>query len=94
MKKIAITTLLVLTFGINAFASVYIKYYNKDSKTHKMSVRIGGSTRSVEFRASTTGATTIQGGGNSAVIQTKCGKVTVKTNSKIEIKNGCIKIVG
>jgi hypothetical protein len=93
MKKIAITAILVLTFGINAFASVYIKYYNKDSATHKMSVKIGGSTRTVEFRGSTTGATTIQGGGDSAVIQTKCGEVTVKTNSKIEIKDGCIKVV-
>ncbi len=93
MKKLTITAVLVLTFGINAFASVYIKYYNKDSTTHKMSVKIGGSTRTVEFRGSTTGATTIQGGGDSAVISTKCGDVTVKTNSKIEIKNGCIKIV-
>lgn len=94
MKKITITAVLVLMFGINAFASVYIKYYNKDSATHKMAVKIGGSSKTVEFRGSTTGAVTIQGGGDSAVISTKCGDVTVKTNSKIEIKDGCIKIVG
>lgn len=93
MKKITITAMLVLMFGINAFASVYIKYYNKDSTTHKMSVKMNGSTKTVEFNKSTTGATTIQGSGDTAVISTKCGDVTVKTNSKIEIKDGCIKFV-
>ncbi len=93
MKKITITAVLVLTFGINAFASVYIKYYNKDSQTHKMTVKMNGSTKTVEFRGSTTGATSIQGSGTSAVIQTKCGEVTITDNSKIEIKDGCIKFV-
>jgi hypothetical protein len=93
MKKITITAMLVLTFGINAFASVYIKYYNKDSATHKMTVKMNGSTKTVEFRGSTTGAATIQGSGDTAVIVTKCGEVTIKTDSKIEIKDGCIKFV-
>ena len=93
MKKIAITAMLVLTFGINAFASVYIKYSNKDSQTHKFKVKKNGSTSMVEFRGSTTGAATIQGSGDTAVIYTKCGEVKIKTNAKIEIKNGCIKIL-
>ncbi len=93
MRKITITAMLVLAFGINAFASVYIKYSNKDSQTHKFKVKKNGSTSTVEFRGSTTGAATIQGSSDTAVIVTKCGEVTIKTNSKIEIKNGCIKIL-
>lgn len=93
MKKIVITTIFVLTFGLNALASVYIKYSNKDSETHKMSVRMNGSTKTVEFRGSTTGAATIQGSGTSAVIETKCGAVEINDNAKIEIKDGCIKII-
>lgn len=93
MKKITITAVLILTFGINAFASVYIKYYNKDSTTHTMTVKMNGSTKTVEFRGSTSGATSIQGSGDTAVIVTKCGEVTIKNDSKIEIKDGCIKFV-
>ena len=93
MKKIAITIFLVITFCINALGSVYIKYSNKDSETHKMSVKVNGTTKTIEFRASTTGAATIQGSATSAIIKTKCGDVTVKDNAKIEIKNGCIKIL-
>lgn len=93
MNRIVIIAALVLTLGINAFASVYIKYSNKDSETHKFQVKKNGSTSTVEFRGSTTGAATIQGSGDTAVIVTKCGKVTIKTNAKIEIKNGCIKIL-
>ncbi len=93
MRKLIITAAIVLTFGLNAFASVYIKYSNKDSQDYKMTVKKNGSTSTVEFRASTTGAATIQGSGDTAIIVTKCGEVTIKTNAKIEIKNGCIKIV-
>ncbi len=93
MKKFTIGMMLVLSLGINAFASVYIKYYNKDSQTHKFKVKKNGSTSTVEFRGSTTGAATIQGSGDTAIIVTKCGEVKIKTNSKIEIKNGCIKIL-
>lgn len=93
MKKTAISVILVLMLGINAFASVYIKYYNKDSETYKMTVKMDGSTKSVEFRGSTTGAATIQGSGKVAVIQTSCGDVEVSDGAKIEIKDGCIKIV-
>jgi hypothetical protein len=93
MKKIVISTALVLTFGINTFASVYIKYYNKDSETHTMSVKMNGSTKTVEFRGSTSGATTIGGSGTTAIIETKCGNVEISDGAKIEIKDGCIKFV-
>lgn len=85
--------MLILTFGLNAFASVYIKYYNKDSQTHTMTVKMNGSTKTVEFRGSTSGAATIQGSGTTAVIETKCGNVEISDGAKIEIKDGCIKFV-
>ncbi|WP_257210051.1 hypothetical protein [Nostoc linckia] len=52
-----------------------------------------GSTKEVTFNGRTTGAATIQGSGRSAVIETSCGKVEVKDDSKIEIKDGCIKVL-
>lgn len=76
-----------------AEAKVYIQYYNKDSETHKFKVRIGGTDTEVEFGNSRTTAVTIQGGGDVCVIETKCGKIEVKDGAKIEIKNGCIKIM-
>jgi len=93
MKKIILFAALVATFGGNALASVYIKYYNKDSQKHVFNVKMDGSTKSVEFSGSTTSATTIQGSGTKAVVQTKCGDVEISDNSKIEIKDGCIKFV-
>lgn len=93
MKKIILFAMLVATFGGNALASVYIKYYNKDSQKHVFNVKMDGSTKSVEFSGSTTSATTIQGSGTKAVVQTKCGDVEISDNSKIEIKDGCIKFV-
>jgi len=75
-----------------SFASVYIKYYNKDSQKHVMKVQMDGNTKEVTFNGSTTGAATIQGSGKAAVIETSCGKIEVKDDSKIEIKDGCIKL--
>lgn len=80
---------LTITF---AKASVYIRYYNKDSKTYKFEVKIGGSTRTVEFGSSRTASTTIQGGGSDCEIKTECGWVKIDNNSKIEIKDGCITV--
>lgn len=85
--------MVVALLGVNSFATVYIKYYNKDSVKHKFVVKMDGQTKEVEFSSSTTSATTIQGSGTKAIIVTKCGEVEVKDNSKIEIKDGCIKFV-
>jgi hypothetical protein len=52
-----------------------------------------GQTKQVEFNGSTSGATTIQGSGTKGIIETKCGNVEITDNSKIEIKDGCIKFV-
>jgi hypothetical protein len=92
MKKSIVLLLAVSCFS-TAFGSVYIKYSNKDSKDHKFKVTMDGSTKEVEFRSSTTGSTTVQGGGTKCIIETSCGKVEVKTDDKVEIKDGCVKVV-
>ncbi|MBD2359093.1 hypothetical protein H6G41_31655 [Tolypothrix sp. FACHB-123] len=76
-----------------SFAAVYIKYSNQDSTKYVMKVQMDGLTKEVTFNGSTTGAATIQGSGKAAMIETSCGKVEVKDDSKIEIKNGCIKVL-
>ncbi|MEK7723566.1 MAG: hypothetical protein AAB336_04405 [Acidobacteriota bacterium] len=93
MKKVILVIGLVSILGINAFASIYIKYYNKDSVKHTFKVKKDGQTTEVVFNASTSGAATIGGSGTKGVIETKCGDVEVSDNSKIEIKDGCIKFV-
>jgi hypothetical protein len=52
-----------------------------------------GSTKEVTFNGSTTSASTIQGSGKKAVIETSCGNVEIKDDSKIEIVKGCIKVL-
>lgn len=93
MKKVILSVGLLALLGVNAFASIYIKYYNKDSVKHTFKVKKDGQTMEVEFNASTSGATTIGGSGTKGVIETKCGNVEISDNSKIEIKDGCIKFV-
>ena len=85
--------MLIALLGINAFAAVYIKYYNKDSQQHVFTVKMDGHTKQVTFNGSTSGATSIDGSGTKAIVQTKCGDVEVVNDSKIEIKDGCIKFV-
>ncbi len=92
MKKILLTIaalFLVITF---VSANVTIRYYNKDSKTHEMKVKIAGSSKTVEFGSSRTATVTIQGGSSECVIETSCGTITVKDGDTIEIVDGCIKI--
>ncbi len=92
MKKISVLLLALFSCSVS-FGSVYIKYYNKDSKDYKFKVTMDGSTKEVEFRSSTSGATTVQGSGTKCTIETSCGKVEVNANDKVEIKDGCIKVV-
>ena len=92
MKKGIIAMLFILG-STSIFGSVYIKYYNKDSKDYKFKVTMDGSTKEVEFRSSTNKATTVQGSGTKCIIETPCGKFEVKADDKIEIKDGCIKVV-
>jgi hypothetical protein len=73
-------------------AGIYIKYYNKDSKTHKMEVKTCGTKKTAEFRSSTSGVVTIQSGCDDAVIYTSCSEVKVSDGDKVSIKDGCITI--
>ncbi|MEB3292544.1 MAG: hypothetical protein VKJ24_05250 [Synechococcales bacterium] len=95
MKKafllIVLSAVPTFAFASPSLAAVYIKYYNKDSQKHVMKVQMDGLSKEVTFNAGTTGAATIQGSGKVATIETACGKVEVKDESKIEIKDGCIK---
>ena len=84
MKKTILSLGLITLLGANAFASIYIKYYNKDSVKHTFKVKKDGQTTEVVFNASI---------GTKGVIETKCGDVEISDNAKIEIKDGCIKFV-
>ncbi|TPN87280.1 hypothetical protein [Aquimarina algicola] len=89
-RIVSFVFLLLATFSIHA--NVYLRYYNKDSKTHKFEVKIAGSTKTVEFGSSRTSSVTIQGGSEKAEIKTDCGWITLSDDDKIEIKDGCITI--
>ncbi len=93
MKKTILIIGLISLFGVNAFASIYIRYYNKDSQVHTFKVKMDGQTKEVTFNGSTSGAATVGGSGTKGIIITKCGEVEISDNSKIEIKDGCIKFV-
>jgi hypothetical protein len=76
-----------------SFASAFtIDYYNKDSKNYKMEVKSQGSTQTVEFNSSTSGATSIQTSASEVEINTSCGWVKVKNGAKVTIKDGCISV--
>lgn len=85
--------LTVMFFLVANVASAFsIRYYNKDSKDHKMEVRTNGSTKSIEFRSSTTGSSSVQTSADTIEVKTSCGWVTVEDGDKITIKDGCITI--
>tara|TARA_B100000678_G_C18081799_1_gene451032 strand:+ start:336 stop:626 length:291 start_codon:yes stop_codon:yes gene_type:complete len=90
LKATLFSVLFFCTMVVNA--AVTIRYYNKDSKTHKFEVKIAGSSKTVEFGSSRTSTVTIQGGDDEAQIKTDCGWVTVKDDAHITIKDGCIEI--
>ncbi len=87
------TLLSVALLSVASIASAFtIDYYNKDSKNHKMEVKSNGSTQTVEFSSSTTGATSIQTSASEVEINTSCGWVKVKNGAKVTIKDGCITV--
>lgn len=91
-RKLFLVCLSLFVFIQLASAAVTLRYYNKDSKTHKFEVRIAGSTKTVEFGSSRTSSVTIQGGSEECIIYTKCGEVTVRQGDNITIKDGCITV--
>ena len=92
-KQILLLAVFLFLFTEIAQASVYIKYYNTDSKTYTWEVKIAGTMTKVEFGGSRTSTVTIQGGSSECIIYTPCGEVKLSTDVKITIKNGCI-IIG
>ncbi len=85
-----IITVILTTASIYA-GSVYVQYYNKDSKSYTYEAKCSGMTYKVTFDASKTAASTIQGSGP-CIIETPSGKVELKDGNKIEIKDGKIEI--
>jgi hypothetical protein len=92
MKLKIVFLSLAFMFIANIASAYSIRYYNKDSKTHKMEVRTNGSTKTVEFKSSTTSTASIQTSADVVEIKTSCGWIKVKNGAKITIKDGCIKI--
>ena len=93
MKKQMILGAMALLFTASvAISAVTIRYYNKDSKTHRFKVTMDGSSKEVIFDASKTSSVTIQGGGRTCIIESDCGKVEVKDGANVEIKDGCIHV--
>lgn len=93
MKKKLFLTVAVLGLTVStAFSALTIRYYNKDSKSVTLKVKIDGSTKEVTFDGGKTSSVTIQGGAKEAVIITSCGEVKIKDGANIEVKDGCIKI--
>lgn len=90
MKKLICTVAVLTFFATTAFSAVTIRYYNKDSKSVTFKVKIDGSWKEVTFDGSKTSSVTIQGGATECIIVTSCGEVKIKTDDKIEIKDGCI----
>jgi hypothetical protein len=91
MKKIFISSMLVFALISPLSSAVTIHYYNRDSKSVTLKVKIDGSYKEVTFDPSKTADVTIQGGATECIIYTSCGEVTLKAGDKIEISGGCIK---
>lgn len=92
MKKSIALGAALLFAASSAFSAVTIRYYNKDSKEHKMQVAIDGSMKEVTFDGSKTSSVTIQGGAKECWIITSCGRVKIADGASIEIKDGCITV--
>jgi len=95
MKKLlrVFAVVAALVFFVSTVnAAVTLRYYNKDSKSHTMTVKMSGSTKEVTFESSRTASVTIQGSATSCKIETSNGTVEVKDGDSIEIKDGCITV--
>ena len=82
----------VIFLAINIASAYSVRYYNKDSKSYKMDVKVNGSTKTIDFKSSTTSTASVSTSSDKIEIKTNCGWIEVKNGSKISIKNGCITI--
>jgi len=92
LLKVFMTAIVLICFISTVDAAVTLRYYNKDSKSHTMTVKMSGSTKEVTFESSRTASVTIQGSATSCKIETSNGTVEVKDGDSIEIKDGCITV--
>lgn len=92
MKTKSILLTLAFFFIVNIAGAFSVRYYNKDSQKHKMEVKVNGSTKTIEFSASTTSTASVQTSNSVIEVKTKCGWVKLENGDKITIKDGCIKI--
>lgn len=94
MKKLRTISLTLALLFFASIANAYsIPYYNRDSTTHTFEVKINGSKYEITFNSSTTGTASCPPGADVAEINCACGWVTVKNGQKVEIKDGCVKVV-
>ena len=91
--KIKAMLFALLMFGTIVAQAFSVKYYNRDSKTYTWEIKVNGNLREITFNASTSGTANSPSSGDVCEIKTECGWVTVEKGQKIEIKDGCIKIV-
>jgi hypothetical protein len=93
MKKSILIIATILFSCTSLFASVSIKYSNKDNSNYKFKVFIDGVEKEVEFRGNKTDAVLVEGKATVCTIVTSYGKFEIKANDKVEIKGGMIRKV-
>lgn len=91
MKKLTGFSLIlaILMTSAVAWAAVTVRYHNQDSTNYEWKATCSGSSKTVKFRSSTTGSTTIQGSGP-CTVHTPNGDVELKGGDKIQIKDATI----
>jgi hypothetical protein len=90
--KIFLMSILLLA-ATNMFGAITIRYYNKDAKELIIKFTLDGNKKEVKFDASKTSSVTIQSSSTKCYLETTCGRLEIKDGDKIEIKDGCIKIL-
>lgn len=90
LKAIFFIALFLLSTVAEAFS---VKYYNRDSKTYTWEIKVNGNVREITFNASTSGTANSPSSGDECEIKCECGWVKIEKGQKIEIKDGCIKVV-
>lgn len=88
--------MLLIVFGMLfsaaiAFAAVTVRYHNTDSTSYEWEATCSGSSKTVEFGASRTASTTIQGSGP-CTVETPNGDVELSGGEKIKIEDATITI--
>lgn len=91
MKKLIFSAAALLLAGVS-FASVTVRYDNKDDKGYLMTVKIDGEYKEVKIESNKSALLTIKGGNNACVFVTGCGEVEVNDGDIITVKDRCITV--